>query len=242
MPLVWEGRPCVALPLAHLDAVESMTSGRAVFCVSSGQPQGEHLAATAAAGPVDIRYDLEGARFVAHLLEQEVVKHPPTRLRADSLMARRENWWWVPRVIVTLIDVEREYRLPARSRSEDALLLRCGEQPVGVPEVTTVTARSWPAESQTPVELWRRDGGSLDGSGEPAFAFGHQFSPDFERWERWYRRGRLHGEVLHPWAAAGAPTAQPRPFGLVERVRNHRLVARDCRWGIAAAEAKLGQR
>ncbi|MFD0774916.1 hypothetical protein ACFQZ2_13335, partial [Streptomonospora algeriensis] len=123
MPLVWDDLPCVALPMAHLDAVDTMTSGRAAFVVSDPDSE-ESPGGLVASGPVDIRFDLEGARFVDHLLEQEIVKHPPTRLRADGLMARRENWWWVPRVLITLTAEEEVREIPARRRGEDALLVR----------------------------------------------------------------------------------------------------------------------
>ncbi|MUL44217.1 hypothetical protein FZ103_24155 [Streptomonospora sp. PA3] len=237
VPLMWGDLPCVALPMAHLDAVDTMTSGRAAFAVTD-PPGAEAAGGTVAAGPVDIRFDLEGKRFADHLLEQEIVKHPPTRLRADGLMARRENWWWMPRVLITLTELEEVREIPARRRGEDALLVRPGAQG-GAPRVDTVTARTWPEAPGGGVELWRRDGAALEGAGEPAFAFAHRHSPDFERWERWYRAGRAEGEVLKVAAGTGAPEPEPlRPYNLLARYRNHRDVVRACRAGIARAEAR----
>ncbi|QBI54132.1 hypothetical protein [Streptomonospora litoralis] len=240
VPLVWDDLPCVALPMAHLDAVDTMTSGRASFAVSD-PPSQDAAAAVVASGPVDIRFDLEGKRFADHLLEQEIVKHPPTRLRADGLMARRENWWWMPRVLITLTAVEDVRPLPPRTRGDDALLVRPGPHG-GAARVDTVTARAWPEPSGGgEIELWRRDGSSLEGTGEPAFAFAHRHSPDFERWERWYRSGRAQGEVLTVTAGTGTPEPEsPRPYNLLARYRNHREVVRACRAGIAKAEARAG--
>ncbi|WP_046468183.1 hypothetical protein [Allosalinactinospora lopnorensis] len=231
VPLDWDGTPCVALPLAHLDAVDSMASRRAALSVTGGEP------GLVAIGRVDVHFDLGGERFVEHLLEQEIIKHPPTRLRADSLMARRENRWWLARVLITLTAVDEVRPLPARSPGGDALLVR----PAGTaPRVDLVTAPSWPGEHEANVELWRRDGGSLLGEGEAAFAFGHQHSPDFERWERWYRAGTVREETLTVRTGEGAPEEEPAPFGFLGRYRNHKEVVRACRAGIAVAEARSG--
>ncbi|GAA4929184.1 hypothetical protein GCM10023224_05820 [Streptomonospora halophila] len=242
VPLVWDDLPCVALPMAHLDAVDTMTSGRAAFAVTE-QASEDASGGTLAAGPVDIRFDLDGKRFADHLLEQEIVKHPPTRLRADGLMARRENWWWMPRVLITLTALEQEHEIPARRRGEDALLVRPGAEGAA-PRVDTVTARAWPEEPGGAVELWRRDGAALEGAGEPAFAFAHRHSPDFERWERWWRTGRTEGEHLAVTGGTGTPAETPLPsynlppYNLLSRYRNHRDVVRACRQGIARAEAR----
>nr|WP_246422079.1 hypothetical protein [Nocardiopsis mwathae] len=244
VPLLWDDRPCVALPLAHLAAVDTMTSGTAAFAVTGERPGG--APAMVAAGRVDIRFDLEGEGFVDHLLDQEAVKYPPTRLRSDSMMARRENWWWLARVLITLADVENVRELPGRSRPEDALLVRPDERGThgrgprpDLPRVDVVTAREWPQDPGATADLWERGGSPLEGAGEPAFAFSHAHSPDRERWERWHRTGTLIGEELRVAAGAGGPTAGLRPFGVIERFRNHRDVARRCRRGIAAAESRL---
>src|SRR5699024_9882598 len=93
------------------------------------------------------------------------------------------------------------------------------------------------------IDLWARSGGLLKGVDEPAFAFSHQYSPDFERWERWFRSGRLSGESLLVNEADGAPTGTApsgplSPYRLLERFANHRSLARACRRGIAEAEAR----
>lgn len=244
VPLTWpeERTPCAAVPLSQLDEVESLARC-AAFTVHTRDEPAATLVAT---GRIAVRWDLEGAEFVEHLLAQEVAKHPPTRLRADSVMARRENWWWVPRVLVTLAEITHVTALPARTHAEDALLV---QQPpgdaAGEPRTTVVTAARWPAPGQeSRVELWPRDGAALDGDGEAAFVLGHRHSPDFERWERWYRSGTVHGEVLHVWAGDGAP--QPgdadlgaaEPFGLLDRLWHHHRVAKACKDGINRAEKR----
>ncbi|WP_028647090.1 hypothetical protein [Nocardiopsis sp. CNT312] len=224
--------PCVALPLAYLSEADSLLD-RAAFCLSAAAgPQEPTLVAT---GRIRVLVDLDGSVFGGDLVEQEVVKHPPTRLRSGSLMARRENWWWMPRAVVSMVEVDAVRPLSARTRADDALLVR---QVGADARVDTVTARDWSSGPGGEVELWPRDGSGLDGDGT-ALVLGHQASPDYERWECWRRTGRLRGQTLTVAAADGGPDPSPRPFTLLERLRNHREVRRACRAGIAAAERRL---
>lgn len=244
VPLVWpqDRTPCAAIPLSQLDDAESIVREAALSVhTSHGTPR--TLLAT---GRVNVRVDLTGTEFIEHLLPQEVAKHPPTRLRADSLMARKENWWWLPRVLVTLTESAHVHALPARTHFEDALLVR--QRPghaerVDEPYLVVVTAANWPQPgSQSRIELWPRCGTALGGEGEAAFVFGHRHSPDLERWESWHRSGTLHDEVLHVWSAEGAPrpgdehAGAAEPFTLLERWSQHRRTAKACKAGIARAE------
>nr|WP_211351909.1 hypothetical protein [Haloactinospora alba] len=233
VPLVWGEFPCAALPLAHLDAVDGMSGRRVVFSAGGGAGAGT-TSAVLGSGPVEVRYDLAGEQFTRDLLAQEVAKHPPTRLRADSLMARREHWWWVARVLVILTRLDSRNEVRPWRPAEDALLVRPGNRE---PRVDVVTAPGWGAAGRSE-ELWRRDGLPLAGNHEQAFAFGHRHSPDFERWERWYRAGSLSQETLTVAEAAGNPGEQPQPFGFLGRIRNHWRVSRACRTGVARAEAR----
>lgn len=238
VPLIWEGTPCAALPFAHLDLVETLTGSTAAFSVTEGAALAEDVPAAVASGGVELRYDVEGELFAEHLVEQECVKHPPTRLRADSLMARRENWWWMPRIIVSLAEPYEEREVPARRHPADALLVRSADHR---PRVEVVTAEQWPEGGGSEVELWARDGRALQGRGDAAFVFGHRHSPDFERWERWYRSGTLTGDTLAVAEAAGDPETEPAPFSMLARLRNHREVERACRAGIARVEKRGGR-
>ena len=243
VPLVLDGRPCAALPAAHLAAADTLTSGRAAFALTAERHGGPGMVAC---GPVEVVADADGRLFTEHLLAQELVKHPPTRLRADSLMAQRENWWWLPRVVVVLSRVEAERELPARSAPEDAVLVRAAlgpgteAEPAEDPRVDVVTADGWPREGTDPAWLRRLDGAPLHGRGERAFLFGHRHSPDFERWERWHRSGTVTGDRLSVEEAEGDPVDEVAPFGVFERLRNHRELVKACKAGVAALEARQG--
>ncbi|WDZ93151.1 hypothetical protein [Nocardiopsis sp. HUAS JQ3] len=279
VPLSDGGTPCAALPLAHLDLVDALGE-RAAFSLTAPVPGTD--TGLVGVGPVQVRLDPGGRLFGRDLVEQEAAKHPPTRLRAGSLMARKENWWWMARALVTLVGTDRVEAVRRRDRSEDALLVRgwgagagtnadadtgsgarTGAAP-GAPatdggpradtgadaamgagrgadvRVDVVTARDWSAGPGRSVELWSRDGGDLSGRGGRVLVMGHQASPDFERWERWTRTGRLTGQILEVIGSDGGPEADPRPFRLLERLRNHREVERACRAGIRAVESRLG--
>uniref|UniRef100_UPI000380ACB1 hypothetical protein n=1 Tax=Nocardiopsis halotolerans TaxID=124252 RepID=UPI000380ACB1 len=220
VPLLDGEEPCVALPLAHLDLVDTLAP-RAAFSLTAPSPGSD--TGLVGVGPVRVRLDPEGRVFGRELVRQEADKHPPTRLRAGSLMARKENWWWMARALVTLPEVERVYEVRRRDRAEDALLVRELGSDV---RVDVVTARDWSAGPGESVELWSRDGGELAEQDEPggrggrrALVMGHQASPDFERWERWTRSGTLSGQTLAVAEADGGPDPDPRPYRLLERLR-----------------------
>ena len=113
----------------------------------------------------------------------------------------------------------------------------------GRPAVDVVTAEDWSDRSAESLTLWSRSGAPLEGAREKAFVFSHQYSPDFERWERWSRTGTLTGESLLVTGAEGSPVGESPdgplpPYGLLERLANHRSLARACRSAIAEAESR----
>ncbi|GAA1202471.1 hypothetical protein [Prauserella alba] len=109
---------CAALPYARAGEVEGLRSAAAaVFAVTDSRSlpgdaaaetaagdasAGVVLSGIAAAGTVRIIDDLHGELFTEELLDQELVKYPPSRALADSVLLRRENWWWLPRIVVEL--------------------------------------------------------------------------------------------------------------------------------------------
>lgn len=242
VPLVWpqDRLPCAAIPLAQLREIESVPRTAAL----SVQTDGDNPRTLVATGRVRLEWDMLGERFIEHLLPREVAKHPPTRLRADSLMARRENWWWLPRVLVTLAEATSVCSLPPRTTADDALLVRgTRAERGGNPSLKVVTSTRWPRPGEpAPIEAWTPDGAPLDGDDEPVYVFGHRHSPDFERWERWYRSGTLRDSSLYVTAGEGAPdTSDERagaaaPFTLPQRLLNHRRTSRACKAGIAEVE------
>ncbi|APU14171.1 MULTISPECIES: hypothetical protein [Actinoalloteichus] len=240
VPLTREGRPCVAFPLSRLSEVDDVEGRFAAFCVP-GRPDQDGRAGPGmvAVGRVRVDHDLAGSVYQEQLLHQELVKYPPTRLRADSMLSRRENWWWVARAIVGL-DGDVEVReLPPRLTPDDAVLVREADAEGRAPRVDVVSARDWSTRAGDGVALLLPEN-CPPGSGEQAYAFGHRHSPDYERWERWHRSGPLTGRRLRVEHAAGAPAETVRPHGILGRFQSHRALARDCRAGVAELESRLG--
>ncbi|MQA87153.1 MAG: hypothetical protein GEV03_21630 [Streptosporangiales bacterium] len=241
VPLVMDDHPCVALPYLHRDVAEALREAEEVaFAVTDSASLRTEGGAggVAVIGPARVDDDVEGDLFARDLLEQELVKHPPSRLLADSRLLRRENWWWLPRVIVRLSRASRTLRLPARTDPRrDAVLVRDG---VGlrIDTVRADDAGGWAADQLT---LRSLAGEPLRGDGGPAMAFGHTYTvPDLERWEVWNRSGVLRGERLLVAGRVGSPDATLEPLGLLSRIRRQRDLARGCRAGIAEAAAKAG--
>lgn len=167
--------------------------------------------------------DRTGDVFCAELLEQELRRFPPARLLADSVLLRREHWWYLPRLLVEL-DVTEVHPLEPRSSQRDHLLVTVGGSgqlevcPAGVVE-----------EQGTALHL---DVGKAPSPGA-ALLFGQDASfPDLERWSQWRYRGSWDGEVfaVHEAPARAGLVA---PLGLAARWRRQRNLERACRQALA---------
>lgn len=241
VPLELNGMPCVALPYAVAPLVASVREAPVTaFVVSDGRSR--RGAGAVISGPVRVVDDLEGTTFVTDLLPTELRKHPPSRALAGSLLLRRENWWWLPRIIVSLSAVHETYDIPRRKNpaTDGILAYRAGDRL----RVNVVTADDWSAPRiavEHPTETEGRThepvGLPPTADGEPALVMGHDYSvPDFDRWETWTLRGVLRGGELLVADRSGEPGQPLGPLRLRARLRRHRALERACRAGIAAAE------
>lgn len=240
VPLEYDGRPCAALPFHRAHEVTSLVDGASASWTVSDPHTAAGGHGVRFTGTVTIEDDLEGDRFVAELLDQELRRHPPSRLRADSPMQRREQWWWLPRRLVLLDRVETTTAFARRTSIEDALLIT--DHHGGV-EVTTVAicSESPPARAGDRVTLASRDGRTVRGAAEPALVMGHDYTvPDLSRWTSWRLRGELRGDVLDVAEVEGAPGASRTPQRLRDRLRSERAIARGCRRGRSHAQHAAG--
>ncbi len=104
LPLVDGERVVLALPYADAAAARSLGTADEVLLALT-EPRGTSPGWT----PLALRCrprlveDPEGDRFAATLLAQELLRWPPSRLLADSVLLRREHWWWLPRLLVELV-------------------------------------------------------------------------------------------------------------------------------------------
>ncbi|SFB27666.1 hypothetical protein SAMN05216266_107185 [Amycolatopsis marina] len=227
-----DGGACVALPYSSAGEVAGLRSATEVaFSVTDSRSLQRARAGRAALGDVEIIDDTEGELFTVELLRQELVKYPPTRTLADSPLLCRENWWWLPRIIVRLERVRTELELPARTNPvTQAVLVR--DDGTGL-TLDTVTVE----HERAPVRLSQLGGRPLRGDGAPSVACGYDYSmPDLERWERWSLRGALRGDELTVTRRSGNPDADLAPLSLLPRIRRQRALSRDCRRELAAIE------
>ena len=269
VPLVLGGRPAVALPYAWAEVVRPLAAtGWAVLSLTDPRMTGPRWRSCALAGRTTLVDDVDGAVLVEQLLDQELRKHPPSRVLADSPLLRRENWWYLPRVLVQL-EVTRCDPLPPRTDpSAEAVLVTSRTD--GVPRADVVTVPDWAARP-LPVRavdrggLPVRDGRTGTGDGERpsrpggggptrsarATAGGPATAallatdasvPDVERWPQHLLVGRWRGSgaggELAVTAGPAGPPHLPPPLGLMARWRRQRDLERACREGIAAAEAR----
>ncbi|WP_028661846.1 hypothetical protein [Saccharomonospora saliphila] len=241
-PLLDRGVPCVALPYARADEAESLRAADTVaFAVTDSRSlpaDGNGLART---GAVEVVDDLDGDHFTVELLGQELLKYPPSRVLADSPLLCRENWWWLPRIIVRLTRGGHTARLPARTdparHALHALLVSAGG---GQPRVDTAHVGPLDdAETGDPVPLRAVSGGGLPDRTGAGMVFGYDYSvPDLERWETWSAVGTVADRALEVTRRHGRQDTDLAPLRLVRRIRGQRSMAARCRRGIVAAERR----
>lgn len=235
-PLLVDDVPCLALPYAQRDRAAALRAASEVaFAVTDARSLPDNAPGVAAFGSVTVVDDLDGSVFIDKLLDQELAKYPPSRTLADSLLLRRENWWWLPRLLIRLDRVTRTLAVPARTdRAGEALLVR---DDLGLRVETVIITDG----DEKCLELTSPSGDTLRGDTGPALALGHDYTADdFERWEIWSLRGRLSGDELLAEESHGTRPVPLQPLNLLERIRRRRRMEKVCRKEIAAAERTFG--
>jgi hypothetical protein len=222
-PLVFEERPALAFPYAYAQLARELASAGAVaLALSDPRMSGAGWRPLAVVGSPRLIEDGDGELFCSTLLTQELRKHPPSRALADSILLRREHWWFLPRLIVTL-----------DAHTEIDLAERVGGAGDGVLAVVDAAGALRVAATEVADDgRLRALGGDLparDGAPHDAVLVRHDFSPpDLERWVVEAARGVLTGEVFDAGGPLGE-VALPRPLGLIARMRRQRDLARACR-------------
>ncbi|WP_028279918.1 hypothetical protein [Arthrobacter sp. H5] len=231
--LWWQGKPAVAFTYAYADLARRVAASPAAALVfTETRSTGRSFAPAALLGRPRLTEDTDGAVFSDDLLEQELRRYPPSRVFADSYLLRRENWWYLPRLIVQF-DVDAGVPVPVRTPgAADQHLL-----------VTAVDGRLVPRL----VAVGHDDGGGslaltpADGRALPegqAVLIGQDATfPDMAQWTSWRYRGMSTGSEL-------VVTERPARVGLEstptiwQRYRLQRDFSKSCRSGIAEAEKR----
>lgn len=222
VPLVLEDRPVVAFLYAdHAIAREAASSSRVALVLAEPRSTSTGFTPTVLHGRPALREDPEGALYMGELVLQELRRFPPARVFADSPLLMRENWWYLPRLVLDL-DVEAAASTTTRRAPYDHLLVVARD---GAPEVRAAGLVGEPGPDGSPVDV------VVDGTTPapgPAVLFGQDASfPDLERWAQWRWRGHWDGRALVV-SEAPASTGLGRSPGLVQRWRRQRELERRC--------------
>lgn len=227
-PLLLEGDPAFTLTYADSDlAREISASSRASLVFNDSRLAYVGWTPLWVEVSVQVFPDPEGELFREELLTQEVRKFPPARTLIDSPILQRENWWYMPRWIVRVVDAA-EPRPIARRESADHGVLAYDES--GALEAETIQTGDWETDRIAIRPLSSR-GVPLPESA-PAALLSHDFSvPDMDPHATFLATGRLENGRLSVKRKEGTHDLGGRP-GLIARLRAQRHLERSCKAGL----------
>jgi hypothetical protein len=245
--LLQEKKPVLAFSYAHEVLARQIASADQVALVmTETRSTSSTFAPAALIGRPALIEDTEGYLFTDHLLPQELRRYPPARVYADSLVLRREYWWYLPRLIVSF-DIDATLPMPARSVPQAS---RGADKPApdDAKSVSREHVLAVAVERRIETHLVRMPDPGLAKTvtlqpvedralpSGPAVLLGQEASfPDLARWSTWRYRGFCHGnhfEVSEPPSSIGLESIP----SVWQRVSRQRAFGRACRAGIARAE------
>jgi hypothetical protein len=170
--------------------------------------------------------DLEENLFLEEPLYWELRKFWPSRQLIGSLVLRRDNWWYVPRLILRFTETETPRPIERRTGPDHGVL--AWKENEGVVS-DTVRAEGW--EAERPIVNLLSSDTTLPGSAPAALLY-HDFSvPDREQAAMLHLSGRLENGRLSVERREGSRTLDKRP-GIVARWRAQKELERRCRAGL----------
>jgi len=216
VPLLLGDSPAVALPWAYEATARAVAAADEVaLALTEPRLAGSAWRPLALVGRPRLVEDDDGALFTEHLLDQELRKHPPSRLLMDSFLLRREHWWYLPRLVL-LVEGGRVLPLAARGTPAEALLAVDD----GGLHLATVQVQDWDAE---PLTL----SGAPACTGAAALVGQEVSVPDAERWTVHVTAGRCTDGQLHVGERPPTRGLEAVP-GLRARMRRQRALERAC--------------
>jgi hypothetical protein len=226
LPLTRSGRPVLALPYAQIGLARALAaSTEVVLAIDSPSEAAPGASGPAASlvtvrGQAEVTADPEGERFQnTGLIEVELAKYPTSRRRLDSLLLRREHWWFLPRLLVQIDGLHRPRTVPPG----DGLLVTGGR---------TLQVDPCHIEDREPLRI-RATGPGADRRPAAVIEYGGDL-PELERpWERrWH--GTLEADRFETDRVTGEGPSD-RPLGLRQRLRAEKHLERACKAGLREA-------
>jgi hypothetical protein len=234
-PLISSGRPAFTLTFAEAETAREIDASPEV-CLVFSDSRLAYAGWNALAVPArtELVVDPEGDDFLKLFLEQELRKYPPSRQYMDTLMLRRENWWYTPRLMFFLEGLEEPRPIERRNAPDRGVLAWSSGEGL---RAETVRVKGWDDER---IAVRSLTGDTpFAGAEVPAALFFHDFSvPDMEQETSLLVTGRLSGERLSAESREGSRELPALP-GLIARFRAQRRLKKRCEAGLKDHEAAM---
>jgi hypothetical protein len=226
-PLLMEKEPAFALPYSRTDLAHRLEKSPEVsLTFSDSRLARVGWSPLAVEGRMEVIPDPEGDLFLEELLYWELRKFWPSRQLIGSLVLRRDNWWYVSRLILRFTETAAPRSIARRTDPDHGILAwKTGD---GISS-DTVRVEGW--EVERPLVSPISPDVTLP-DGVAAALLYHDFSvPDMEQRAILHLSGRLENGRLSVTSSEGSRTLGKRP-GIVARWRAQKELERRCRAGL----------
>ncbi len=227
IPLPLDGAPAFALPYAREELARDLErSPQVALTFSDSRRAYVGWTPLAVKGRVEVTPDHEGDLFADKLLYWELRKFPPARGIIGSLLLRRDNWWYMPRLIVRFTPTEAPRPAARRTGDEHGVLAYGNGASLFS---TTVRVDDWDTDK---VALRTYLPEAVLPEGIPAALLYHDFSvPDRELHVSLLLTGRLENSWLSVDSRTGSRELGKLP-GLITRWRAQKDLEKRCKAGL----------
>jgi hypothetical protein len=232
-PLLLDGTPAFTLTYARSDlAREISASPRAALVFHDSRLAYVGWSPLTVAVKAEAIPDPEGELFREKLLHHQLRKFPPDRQLIGNMLLQRENWWYLPRWIVRLVEAGEPRPVGRRAGPEHGVLAYETES---VLTAETVRVGDWDAD-RIPIKPLA-DHATLPSESVQAALLYHDFAtPDMDPRTTFLASGRLENARLSVAQRSGSRTLGKRP-GLLARWRAQRDLERRCKAGLREEHA-----
>lgn len=227
-PLILEKEPVFALPYSRIDLAYSLEkSPRTSLSFSDSRIARVGWSPLSVEGRVEVIPDPEGDLFLEEPLYWELRKFWPSRQLIGSLVLRRDNWWYVPRLILRFTETDTPRPIARRTEPNHGILAwKTDENAV---RSDTVWVEDW--ENGRPMVKPSSPETTLPGNAPAALLY-HDFSvPDREQRATLHLSGNLENGRLSVAHREGSRTLEKRP-GILARWKSQKELEKRCRVGL----------
>ena len=225
-PLLLEKEPVFALTYARTDLARCLENDpRVSLTFSDSRLARVGWSPLTVEGALEVVPDPEGDLFLEEPLYWELRKFWPSRQLIGSLVLRRDNWWYVPRLILRFTETGTPRPITRRTEPDHGVLAWRRDRYIFS---NTVRVDDWDSERSLVSSLSQEE---LP-ENVPAALLYHDFSvPDREQRASLNLTGTLNNGRLSVAHREGTRTLEKRP-GLIARWRAQKDLERRCKAGL----------